>query len=189
MSSHPTAKHIFDIVVIRFFIFNLNGKFLEFSTHCGNSIRVYSFDDFTCIRKCVLDLQEFVFARNLNDSGFLTIDMDSKFSCYFTDVFEQVFKLFFTGIHNVPIVHIPSIKFLLTYILDVIVNRIWIVNSNDLRKLISNIDRLLHPLFASELLFWNVPILQFIESIGHTGLVFLVRHVRNIDLEALKYQR
>lgn len=93
MTSHPTAKHVLDIVVIRFFISNLNGKFLEFSTHGGNSIRIYSFDDFTGICKCVLDLQEFVFARNLNDSSFLTIDMDSQFSCNFTDVFEQVFKL------------------------------------------------------------------------------------------------
>lgn len=155
---HPTAKHIFDIVVIRFFIFNLNGKFLEFSTHCGNSIRVYSFDDFTCIRKCVLDLQEFVFARNLNDSGFLTIDMDSKFGCYFTDVFEQVFKLFFTWIHDVPIVHIPSIKFLLTHILDVIVNRIWMMGGH--YKLLSreqrkNLIQLYEDLFSKEITIVN----------------------------------
>ena len=132
MPSHPTAKHIFDIIVIRFPTLDFYSMFLKFPTHSSNSIRIYTFNDFSSICERVLDLQKFVFARNLYNSCFLAIDMDSQFSCNFADILEQIFQYLFTRIHDVPIIHVPSIKLLLTHILDIIVNRIRIVNPNNL---------------------------------------------------------
>ena len=59
--------------------------------------------------------------------------MNAKFICYGANSIKDIEKYLLVWIHDVPIVHVSSIELLAHHILNIIVDSVRIINTDDLR--------------------------------------------------------
>lgn len=157
-------------------------QFLHLSPHGGQPLWVDLLDNPACLCQRILDLQKPPEVRELTNSGLAGVHRDTDRGRNRDHFVQQLFQNLFAFMNYIAVVGVPGVIPLALDDLDIVVHQDRVGDTGDLSNLISDIQVLVHKLFAGQQPPVDLVMLQGIENPVHADTVFFIGHIRNIDL-------